>query len=106
LRVQKAILVIAGSALVLFPVAKALDAPTGRFDGNWNTHLACEAHGETPAYAWDFPSTIKATIFHGMHSAPGGPGYLVIDGPIGHDGNAKLSAKGTVTQSQRTASSR
>jgi hypothetical protein len=74
-------------------------AAGGRFDGNWTTHLACEAHGETPAYKWEFPSVIKDNSFHGVHGEPGGPGYLVIDGPIADDGSAKLSAKGTVTQS-------
>jgi hypothetical protein len=68
-----------------------------RFDGNWVTHLACEAHGETPAYKWEFPSVIKDGNFHGQHGEPNGPGYLVIDGKIADDGSAKLAAKGTVT---------
>jgi hypothetical protein len=85
-------------ALMLLPCALAVEGAPGRFDGNWNTHLACDAHGETPAYAWDFPSVIKDNNFHGMHGEPGGPGYLVIEGPIAADGTAKLSAKGTVTQ--------
>jgi hypothetical protein len=97
--VRRVMCATAGCALMLFPAAKAGDAPAGKFDGNWNTHMACEAHGETPAYAWDFPSTIKGSVYHGQHSAEGEPGYLVIDGPIGGDGNAKLEAKGTVTQS-------
>lgn len=70
----------------------------GKFDGNWITHLACEAHGETPAYKWEFPSTIKDNVFHGQHSEEGQPGYLVIDGKIADDGSAKLAAKGVVTQ--------
>jgi len=71
----------------------------GKFDGNWTTHLACEAHGEMPAYKWEFPSTIKDNVFHGQHGEEGGPGYLVIDGKIADDGSAKLKAKGTVTKS-------
>jgi hypothetical protein len=71
-------------------------AAGGRFDGNWTTSLACEAHEETPAYKWDFPSVIKDGVFHGQHGEQGGPGYLVIDGPIAADGSAKLSANGTV----------
>jgi hypothetical protein len=70
----------------------------GKFDGNWTTHLACEAHGETPAYKWEFPSVIKDGNFHGQHGEEGGPGYLVIEGKIADDGSAKLAAKGTVTQ--------
>jgi hypothetical protein len=70
----------------------------GRFDGNWTTHLSCEAQGETPAYKWELPSVVKDNNFHGMHGEQGGPGYLVIEGSIASDGSAKLSAKGTVTQ--------
>jgi hypothetical protein len=70
----------------------------GRYDGDWVTHLACEAHGETPAYKFMFPSTIKDGNFHGQHGEEGGPGYLVIDGKIADDGSAKLTAKGKVTQ--------
>jgi hypothetical protein len=74
-------------------------AAGGHFDGNWTTHLACEAHGETPAYKWMFPSVIKDSNFHGVHGEEGAGGYLLIEGPIASDGSAKLSAKGTVTQS-------
>jgi hypothetical protein len=74
-------------------------AAGGHFDGDWTTHLACEAHGETPAYKWEFPSVIKDNNFHGVHGEAGSGGYLLIEGPIGTDGSAKLSAKGTVTQS-------
>jgi hypothetical protein len=70
----------------------------GRYDGDWVTHMACEAHGETPAYKFVFPSTIKDGNFHGQHGEQGGPGYLVIDGKIADDGSAKLTAKGKVTQ--------
>lgn len=95
---RRAAWLVAGCAMVLLPGAKAVDGAGGKFDGDWNTHMACEAHGEMPAYAWDFPSTIKEGSFHGVHGQQGGPGYLVIDGPIGSDGSAKLEAKGTVTQ--------
>jgi hypothetical protein len=81
-------------ALLLLPGASIAG---GRYDGDWVTHLACEAHGETPAYKFLFPSTIKDGNFHGQHGEEGGPGYLVIDGKIADDG-AKLTAKGKVTQ--------
>ena len=82
------------SAIVLLPGSCTAG---GRYDGNWITHLACEAHGETPAYKWAFPSTVADSNFHGQQGEEGGPGYLVIDGKIGDDGNAKLVAKGKVT---------
>jgi hypothetical protein len=70
----------------------------GKYDGNWITHLSCEAHGQTPAYKWDFPSTIKDGVFTGQHGEKDGPGYLVIEGKINEDGSSKLEAKGTVSQ--------
>jgi hypothetical protein len=82
-------------ALLILPGASIAG---GRYDGDWVTHLACEAHGETPAYKFLFPSTIKDGNFHGQHGEEGGPGYLVIDGKIADDGSAKLTAKGKVTQ--------
>jgi hypothetical protein len=79
---------------MLFPLASVAG---GRYDGTYTTHLACLAHGETPAYKWVFPSEVKDGVFHGQHSEEGSPGYLVIDGKINDDGTAKLEAKGTVT---------
>jgi hypothetical protein len=82
-------------ALTLLPGALVAG---GKYDGNWITHLACEAHGQTPAYKWDFPSTIKDGMFTGQHGEKDGPGYLVIEGKINDDGTSKLEAKGTVSQ--------
>jgi hypothetical protein len=72
----------------------------GQFDGNWNVHESCEAHGQMPAYIWDFAGVVKDGSFHAQHSEEGSPGYLVIDGSIGGDGSARLKAKGTVTQTK------
>jgi hypothetical protein len=94
LDIAKAFRVALICAVLLFPGAAVAG---GKYDGNWTTHLACEAHGETPAYKFEFPSTIKDGIFHGQHGEEGGPGYLVIDGKIADDGSAKLKAQGTVS---------
>lgn len=91
-----ALMLLPGASVALAQTAAAPAA--GRYDGNWVTHLACEAHGETPAYKWEFPSVIKDGNFSGQHGEEGGPGYLVIEGKIADDGSAKLSAKGKVTQ--------
>jgi hypothetical protein len=95
MQIRKAVRLAVVGALTLLPGASIAG---GKFDGNWVTHLACEAHGETPAYKWEFPSVIKDGNFHGQHGEEGGPGYLVIEGKIADDGSAKLAAKGTVTQ--------
>ena len=68
----------------------------GRFDGTWTTNMSCDASTHMPAYTWTFVSTITNGILHGQHGEEGGPGYLVVDGPTGTDGSAKLHAKGTV----------
>jgi hypothetical protein len=95
MELRKAVRIVTIGALALLPGASIAG---GRYDGAWVTHLACEAHGETPAYKWEFPSEVKDGNFHGQHGEEGGPGYLVIDGKIADDGSAKLAAKGTVTQ--------
>ncbi|HUK29761.1 MAG TPA: hypothetical protein VLV89_01530 [Candidatus Acidoferrum sp.] len=95
MRILKAVPYLAICALMLLPGA-TIAGP--KYDGNWITHLACEGHGQTPGYKWDFPSTIKDGVFHGQHGEKDGPGYLVIDGKIADDGSSKLEAKGTVQQ--------
>jgi len=94
---RKAIVIAGAWAVILLPGASAVGS---RFDGNWVTKLACEAHGQTPGYKWEFPSTVKDGVFHGQHGEQDGPGYLVIDGKIADDGNAKLAAKGKVVTQQ------
>jgi hypothetical protein len=66
------------------------------FDGSWTTTMSCAESSHMPAYQWTFLSTIANGSFHAQHGAEGGPGYLVIDGPVNNDGHAKLHAKGTV----------
>lgn len=78
------------------PMLLWAQAAGGRFDGNWMTTMACDASTHMPAYRWVFPSVIKDGTFHGQHGEEGGPGYMVMDGPINADGSAKLHAKGTV----------
>jgi hypothetical protein len=95
MEMRKAVRLAVIGALALYPGASVAG---GRYDGNYITKLACEAHGETPAYKWEFPSEVKDSNFHGQHGEEDGPGYLVIEGKIADDGSAKLSAKGKVTQ--------
>ncbi len=94
MQMRKAAQIAIVSGLMLLPGAGVAGS---KFDGSWLTKLACEAHGETPAYKWEFASEIKDGNFRGQHGEPDGPGYLLIEGKIGDDGNAKLEAKGKVT---------
>jgi hypothetical protein len=95
MQMWKAVRLVVVCTAMLLPAAALAG---GKYDGDWTTHLACEAHGETPAYKWEFPSTIKDSNFHGQHGEEGGPGYLVIEGKIADDGSAKLTAKGKVVE--------
>jgi hypothetical protein len=71
-----------------------------KFDGNWLTTLTCPDKGKTEGYTWKFPAVIKDGAFRGEHGAAGQPGYLLIEGKIGDDGAAKLSANGIVASRQ------
>jgi hypothetical protein len=79
------------------PVLLCAQAAGGHFDGTWTTSMSCDASTHMPAYTWTFVSTIANGAFHGQHGEEGGPGYLVIDGPVNADGSAKLHAKGKVS---------
>ena len=78
------------------PLLAGAQAAPGQFDGSWTTTMACDESAHMPAYKWTFASTIAGGSLHGQHGEQGGPGYMVVDGPINPDGSAKLHAKGTV----------
>jgi len=83
-------------AIVCAATSATAQAPVTQFDGTWTTSMACDASEHMPAYKWTFVSTIANGSYHGQHGQEGGPGYMVMDGPINADGSAKLHAKGTV----------
>ena len=91
MQTKKLVCLVAACAPLLWAQASG-----PHFDGTWTTTMACDASSYMPAYKWTFPSTIANGSFHGQHGEQGGPGYLIIDGPINNDGSAKLHAKGTV----------
>jgi hypothetical protein len=95
------LLFAAAAAMAQTPTAaqagtSPIAAPSEHYDGNWTTSMACDASEHMPAYKWTFSGAIANNMFHAQHGEQGGPGYLVIDGPIKDDGTAKLHAKGTV----------
>ena len=89
------------SALLL-TVAAGSQTPAGRFDGTWNTTVTCEPKGGTLGYTLHFVSTITENVLHGDRGTPGQQAYLAIDGKIGNDGKAKLTAKGVTAGSKYT----
>jgi len=83
------------SAFVLLVLANVLFASdTQRFDGKWLTTVSCPAARDALGYSYQFVSTLKDGVFHGLHGAEGEPGSLQIDGTVSPDGNAALYAKG------------
>lgn len=88
--------VIWGAIILVVPTLTGAQTSGTRFDGTWTTSMACDASTHMPAYQWTFPATIVNGTLHGQHGEEGGPGYMVVDGPIKGDGSAKLHAKGTV----------
>lgn len=90
---RNAVRILAVCALVLLPW---ISVSQERFDGNWLTKLTCPAKGNTEGYTWQFPSVIQNSNYHGERGTAGQPGYLAIDGKIGNDGAAKLTANGIV----------
>ena len=94
---RKAVRLLFVCALMLLPgVLPAAE----KFDGNWLTTLTCPDKGKTEGYTWKFPAVIKDGAFRGEHGAARQPGYLLIEGKIGDDGAAKLSANGIVASRQ------
>lgn len=73
-----------------------------RFDGVWNTTVICEAAGGTRGYTWSFVSTVAGSVLHGERGNQRQPAYLAIDGKIGKDANAKLTASGITASTEYT----
>jgi hypothetical protein len=85
--------ILSAVVLVLLPNI-LLASDTQRFDGNWLTTVSCPAARDALGYSYQFTSTVKDGVFHGLHGTEGGPGSLEIDGTIPPDGAASLYAKG------------
>jgi hypothetical protein len=90
---MRTIRLLAVMAILFLP---AISFGGERFDGNWLTKLTCPAKGNTEGYTWQFPAVIQGSNFRGEHGTADQPGYLLLEGAIGSDGNAKLTANGIV----------
>jgi len=80
-------------ALVLIPGVAVAGSP---FDGDWSTKLVCPPKGNTEGYTWQFASVVQNGNYRGERGTAGEPGYLLVEGKIAADGNARLSADGIV----------
>jgi hypothetical protein len=81
-------------AVVLLFLSNTVFAAESKFDGNWLTIVSCANYRDALGFSYQFVSTVKDDVFHGVHGTEGEPGSLVIDGKIPDDGKASLYAKG------------
>jgi len=84
--------------LMVLPTAASADPPGGvaRFDGDWTATVSCPDANGALGYSFEAPTRIKDGVLHGERLHPGEPGWLVLDGQIQADGQARLYAKGLV----------
>jgi hypothetical protein len=67
-----------------------------KFDGQWLTTQDCPAQGKMEELIRKIPSTIESNTLKGEKGTAGQPGYEIIQGKIGDDGNAKLEVDGVL----------
>ena len=79
------------SALALLP---ATSIAAEKFDGKWLTTQDCPAQGKMEELIRKIPSTIDGNTIRGEKGTAGEPGYEIVAGHIGDDGNAKLDVNG------------
>jgi hypothetical protein len=82
--------------LLLWAAGAYADEPQGRFDGVWNTVLACAAAGGAQPYSYQFSTTVKGGVLHGERGVRDAPGWLQLDGNVRPDGSAEITARGVV----------
>ena len=72
------------------------------FDGTCNTTVVCDEKSNAAGYTWTFVSTVTGNVLHGERGTAGQNAYLAIDGKIGNDGKAKLTASGITGSAEYT----
>ena len=79
----------------LFVTCPALAASAGPFDGKWSVRLVCpQAPDGALPFTFDFSGAVKGSVLHAVHGQSGQPPWLSLDGSIGPDGSAALTARG------------
>ena len=76
--------------------AASAEDDTKRFDGTWDTTVSCSNTAGALGYSYQFPSTVKNGVLHGVKGDAGKPGWLQLDGKILPDGTMRIYAKGLV----------
>jgi TolB-like protein len=65
-----------------------------RFDGDWNTNIACAPLRGGQSYHIHLKARVKEGVFHGQQGTDGIGPFLTLDGKINLDGSAYISANG------------
>ena len=87
--------------IAMTPVSsEAASAEVARFDGAWTVTVACPEAAGAMGFSYQITGAVHQSLFHAERMHAGEPGWLVIDGPIAADGQAKLYAKGQVGAAQ------
>jgi hypothetical protein len=91
LRRSSLLLATAVSSLALLP---ATTIAAEKFDGQWLATQDCPAQGKMEELIRKIPITIEGNNLKGDKGTPDQPGYEIVTGKIGDDGNAKLDVNG------------
>jgi hypothetical protein len=65
---------------------------SSRFDGKWDTVLACEPFKDARGFSWEFTSEIRDGNLRGVYGVEHHAASILIEGPIADDGSAQLTA--------------
>jgi hypothetical protein len=87
---------LAMMALLVPAIALAADGDPARFDGAWTVTVSCPSAAGAMGFSYQFAGEAHAGTFHAERLHEGEAGWLVVDGSIGADGEARLYAKGLV----------
>jgi hypothetical protein len=82
------------SFLSAFALLPATSIAAEKFDGAWLTTQDCPAQGKMEELIRKIPSVVADNTIKGEKGTAGEPGYEIIAGHIGDDGNAKLDVNG------------
>jgi hypothetical protein len=77
---------------------------TQRFDGSWQSTIACPGARGAGGYTIELAAEVKDAVFHAERGAEGMPNRLTVDGTIQPDGSAELLARGLTVARDRPGS--
>ena len=85
--------------------ALAQPAPaSSTFDGAWNVTMTCPPHNEedddAKGYTHRYTGQVTAGELRAVHGTDGEPGWHLLRGRIGDDGNAALRLEGVVSNAR------